>query len=423
MNRRQFLQTGSGVVSSFLLLNPRSVFGYEANSAVRHGLLGCGNRGSSVAESFARNTSARIVALADLFADNLAAGQDRFNKVNASLGQPPIDSELLFRGPHAYEQLANSKDVDLIQISTPPYFHVQHLEAAVAAGKHVYCEKPVGIDIAQTRHALEIANRVKPNQSIDVGFQCRNAPPIAALAERIKAGALGKIATVSGNYNAPASAEKKREGEGPDEYRLRNWLWDRVLSGDILVEQNIHIIDLANWMLGAHPLKATATGGRNILAHYGDIWDNYQVDFTYPNDVHFTFASTQFGTDDIFDAGLKLFGASGSAACPYAGPIAITGSNAWSWKDSEATAAGSGKFDASGAFLDNLKFADHDKERTFIDSIISGPPHNQIREGVDTALSCILGRMAGYQKREVTWDQMLAQKENWQLGFSLEQFA
>jgi len=281
----------------------------------------------------------------------------------------------------------------------------------------------VGIDIAQTRHALEIANRVKPNQSIDVGFQCRNAPPIAALAERIKAGALGKIATVSGNYNAPASAEKKREGEGPDEYRLRNWLWDRVLSGDILVEQNIHIIDLANWMLGAHPLKATATGGRNILAHYGDIWDNYQVDFTYPNDVHFTFASTQFGTDDIFDAGLKLFGASGSAACPYAGPIAITGSNAWSWKDSEATAAGSGKFDASGAFLDNLKFADHDKERTFIDSIISGPPHNQIREGVDTALSCILGRMAGYQKREVTWDQMLAQKENWQLGFSLEQFA
>ncbi|MGA2831749.1 MAG: Gfo/Idh/MocA family oxidoreductase [Terracidiphilus sp.] len=423
MNRRQFLQTGSGVVSSFLLLNPRSVFGYEANSAVRHGLLGCGNRGSSVAESFARNTSARIVALADLFAGNLAAGQDRFNKVNASLGRPPIDSELLFRGPHAYEQLANSKDVDLIQISTPPYFHVQHLEAAVAAGKHVYCEKPVGIDIAQTRHALEIANRVKPNQSIDVGFQCRNAPPIAALAERIKAGALGKIATVSGNYNAPASAEKKREGEGPDEYRLRNWLWDRVLSGDILVEQNIHIIDLANWMLGAHPLKATATGGRNILAHYGDIWDNYQVDFTYPNDVHFTFASTQFGTDDIFDAGLKLFGASGSAACPYAGPIAITGSNAWSWKDSEATAAGSGKFDASGAFLDNLKFADHDKERTFIDSIISGPPHNQIREGVDTALSCILGRMAGYQKREVTWDQMLAQKENWQLGFSLEQFA
>ncbi|HWE84032.1 MAG TPA: Gfo/Idh/MocA family oxidoreductase [Terracidiphilus sp.] len=423
MNRREFLQAGSGVASGLLLLNARTAFGYEANSAVRHGLLGCGNRGSSVAESFARNTSARIVALADIFPDNLAAGQDRFNKVNASLGQAPIDSNLLFRGPHAFEQLANAKDVDLMQISTPPFFHVQHLEAGVAAGKHVYCEKPVGIDIAQAKHALEIAKRVKANQSVDVGFQCRNAPPIAALEEKIKTGALGKIATVSGNYNAPASTEKKREGEGPDEYRLRNWLWDRVLSGDILVEQNIHIIDLANWMLGAHPLKAAATGGRNILTHYGDIWDNYQVDYTYPNDEHFTFASTQFGTDNVFDAGLKLFGASGSANCPYAGPIAITGSSAWSWQDSEAPAAGSGKFAANGAFLDNLKYADREKERTFIDSIVSGPRHNQIADGVQTALSCILGRMAGYQKREITWGEMLAQKEDWPLGFNLEQFA
>ena len=423
MNRREFLQRGSGIVSGMLVLNSRTVFGYEANSAVRHALLGCGNRGTGVATSFAQNTSARVVALADIFADNLAKGHDHFNQVNAGLGQPAIDSKLLFRGPHAFEQLAESKDVDLIQISTPPYFHVQHLETAVASGKHVYCEKPVGIDITQAKHALEIAKKVKPSQSVDVGFQCRMAPPIAALEEKIKAGALGKIATVSGNYNSPASTEKKREGEGPDEYRLRNWLWDRVLSGDILVEQNIHIIDLCNWMVGAHPLKATATGGRNVLTHWGDIWDNYQVDYTYPNDVHFTFASTQFGSDGVFDAGLKLFGSSGSATCPYAGPIAITGTNAWSWQDSESTVTGSGKFAANGAFLDNLKFADRDKERTFIASIVSGPVHNQIADGVETALSCILGRMAGYQKREVTWEEMLAQTEDWPLGFSLEQFA
>src|SRR5512142_1148897 len=215
MNRREFLQTGSGVVSGILLVGPRTAFGYRANSAVRLGLLGCGGRGSGVAESFARNTDARVVALADLFPDNLAAAQDRFNKVNASLGQPPIDGKLLFRGPHAFEQLASSPEVDLIQISTPPYFHVQHLEAAVAAGKHAYCEKPVGIDIAQAKRALEIAKRVKPNQSVDVGFQCRSAPPIAALAEKLKGGALGRIAAVTGNYNAPASTEKKREGAGP----------------------------------------------------------------------------------------------------------------------------------------------------------------------------------------------------------------
>jgi myo-inositol 2-dehydrogenase/D-chiro-inositol 1-dehydrogenase len=423
MKRRQFLQTGSAAISGMLLLKPRAVFGYEANSAVRHGLLGCGNRGTSVATSFSKNTTAQVVALADLFPDQLAAGKDHFDKLNASLGRSAIDSKLLFRGPHAFEQLAASPDVDLIQISTPPFFHVQHLETAVASGKHVYCEKPVGIDVHQAKHALEIAKKVKPTQSVDVGFQCRNAPPIAAIAEKIKSGALGKIATASGNYDAPASTEKVHPGAKPDEYRLRNWLWDRALSGDILVEQNIHIIDLCNWMVGSHPLKATATGGRNVLKHFGDCWDNYQVDFTYPGDVHFSFASTQFGMDQTFDAGLKLFGASGSGTVPYSGPIKITGANAWAWQDSTAVAPGSGTFAANGSFSDNLAFADRDKERTFIASIVSGPVHNQIADGVETALSCMLGRMAGYQRREVTWEDLLAHGESYELGFTLDQFA
>src|SRR5580658_340871 len=251
MDRREFMQTAAGTASGLLLVKPATAFGYQANSAVRHGLLGCGSRGTSVATSFSQNTSAQVVALADLFPDQLAAGHDHFNQVNASLGRAAIDSKLLFRGPHAFDELAASPDVDLIQISTPPFFHVQHLEAAVAAGKHVYCEKPAGIDVKQAKRALEIAGRVKATQSVDVGFQCRSAPPIAAIAERIKGGALGKIASVSAYYYAPASTEKVFPGASPDEYRLRNWLWDRALSGDILVEQNIHIVDLCNWILGA----------------------------------------------------------------------------------------------------------------------------------------------------------------------------
>ena len=131
-----------------------------------------------------------------------------------------------------------------------------------------------------------------------MGFQCRSAPPIAAIAEKIKAGALGKIGATAGNYYATASEEKVFPGASPDEYRLRNWLWYRALSGDILVEQNIHIVDLCNWMLGAHPLKATATGGRNILTHAGDCWDNYQVDFTYPDGVHFALLPPNSATTD-----------------------------------------------------------------------------------------------------------------------------
>jgi myo-inositol 2-dehydrogenase / D-chiro-inositol 1-dehydrogenase len=427
MNRRDFIQTGTGVVSGLLLLKPKTVFGSEANSAVRLGLLGCGNRGTSVATSFSKSTTAQVVALADIFPDNLAKGKAHFDEVNAGLGRPAIDSKLLFHGPSAFEQLVASPDVDLIQISTPPFFHVQHLGAAVAAGKHVYCEKPVGIDVAQARQALEIAKKVKSSQSADVGFQCRSAPPIAAIATRIQGGALGKVAAISANYNAPASLEKMREGESADEYRLRNWLWYTALSGDILVEQNIHIIDLCNWLLGAHPIKATATGGRNILTHAGDCWDNYEVDFTYPGDVHLSFSSTQFGAYGGFDAGLKMFGAQGMATVPYSGPVQILGSNAWAWQDptkaGTGTAPGSGQFAANGAFSDNLEFADRDKERSFIESIVSGPVHNQIASGVETALSCMLGRMAGYTRREVTWDDLQAHGETYQLGMKLEQFA
>jgi myo-inositol 2-dehydrogenase/D-chiro-inositol 1-dehydrogenase len=419
MNRREFLQTGSAC--GLLLLKPRTAFSYQANSAVRLGLLGCGNRGTTVATSFSNSTTAQVVALADIFPDKLALGRSHFNDLNAGLSRQPIDEKLLFHGPHAFEQLAAAKDVDLIQISTPPFFHVQHLEAAVASGKHVYCEKPVGVDVAQTKQALEIAKRVKSTQSVDVGFQCRSAPPIAAIAEKIKAGALGKIASAAGNYYAPASLEKVRPGASPDEYRLRNWLWYRALSGDILVEQNIHIIDLCNWMLGAHPLKATTTGGRNILTHAGDCWDNYQVDFTYPGDVHLSFASTQFGNNG-FDAGLKLFGADGTATVPYSGPVQIVGTQAWAWTDSMNT-SGPVKFAANGSFSDNLAFADRDKERTFIDSITSGQCHNQIAAGVETALSCMLGRMAGYEKREVTWENLLAHGETYKLGMNLDQFA
>ena len=420
MDRRDFL-TGSAA-SGLLLLKSKTAFGYQANSAVRLGLLGCGNRGTAVATSFAQNTTARVVALADLFPDNLAKGEATFNGVNEKLGQGKIAKGLQFHGARAYEALANSKEIDMVQISTPPWFHVEHLEAAVAAGKHIYCEKPVGIDVGQSKRALEIAKRADGKMSIDVGFQVRDAPPIAAVMSKVQGGALGKIATIVANYNAPASTEKVRAGAGKDEYRLRNWLWDRALSGDILVEQNIHIIDLCNFVLGSHPLKAVATGGRNVISHAGDTWDHYEVVYTYPNDVRVSFSSTQFGTYGTFDAGLHVFGAIGKADAPYSGPVKIEGEHAWSWKESETQQAGSGTFAANGAFSDNLALADREKDRGFIESITSGKFHNQIPAGVETAMSCMLGRMAGYTGREVTWEELMAHGESYSLGMDMKQF-
>jgi len=420
MDRRGFIGGLAGA-SGLMILNSRTAFGYEANSAVQWGLLGCGNRGTSVATSFAQNTSARLIALADIFPDKLETGNAHFDQINAKLGVPAIDPKLMFHGYKAFEEIAASKGVDAVQISTPPWFHVQHLDAVVTAGKHAYCEKPLGVDVAQTRQALEIGKRAQGKVSLDVGFQVRSAPPIAEVVRRIHDGALGKIASIAAHYNAPASTYPDRGNVSADELRLRNWLWDRVLSGDILVEQNIHVIDICNWILKSHPIKAVATGGRNVLTHMGDCWDNYQVIYTYPDDVHLSFSSTQFGTDGWFNVSESVFGSKGHAEAPYSGPVRIVGENAWEWKDDKPSSCSS-TFAANGAFSDNLAFADREKDRAFIESITSGKYHNQVEDGVQSALSCMLGRMAGLSKREVTWEEQLKHGEEYSMNIDMSQF-
>ena len=123
MNRREFLGT-STALTGVMFMKSKTAFGYEANSAVRLGLLGCGNRGTAVATSFAKNAGARIVAMADIFPDKLAKAKSNFDEVNAGLGQPAVDPKMMFRGHSAVQQLAASPDIDAIQISTPPFFRV-----------------------------------------------------------------------------------------------------------------------------------------------------------------------------------------------------------------------------------------------------------------------------------------------------------
>src|SRR5260370_14827316 len=167
MNCRKF-RGASAAVTGLLIVKPKTAFGYEANSAVRLALLGCGKRGTSVATSFAKNAGARIVALADIFPDQLAKAKTHFDEVNAGLGHPAIDPKLMFRGHTAFQQVAASPDVDAVQISTPPWFHVEHLDGVVSAGQHAYCEKPVGADVAQTKRAPELGKRVPGRERLDL---------------------------------------------------------------------------------------------------------------------------------------------------------------------------------------------------------------------------------------------------------------
>jgi myo-inositol 2-dehydrogenase/D-chiro-inositol 1-dehydrogenase len=422
MNRRKFIANASAA-SGLLILKSKTAFGYQANSAVRLGLLGCGNRGTSVATSFANNTSARIVALADIFPDQLAKGKTHFDAVNGKLGHGAIDPKLMFRGHTAFQQMAASSEVDAIQISTPPWFHVEHLDGIVSAGKHAYCEKPVGVDIAQTEKALAIGKRVDGKVSIDVGFQIRSAPPFVEIVRRIHAGQIGKIAAISAHYNAPASVYPDRSGMAADEVRLRDWLWDRTLSGDILLEQNIHVIDVCNWIMGTHPIKAVAKSSRLAVKHLGNVSDNYEVIFTYPGEVELSFSSTQFGKNGFFDVAERVFGDAGVAEAPYSGPLRILGAEPWTWSDGAAAQDDTpGKFAADGAFTNNLALADTMKDRGFIESITSGKFHNQIVAGVESARSCMLGRQAAVLGRELSWDEMMKKPEKYSLDLDVKQF-
>lgn len=423
MDRRKFVGTAAAA-SGILLLKPRTVFGYEANSAVRLALLGCGSRGTSVAESFLNNTGARVVALADLFPDKLQPAKERIDQAGAKKGYSSIEPKMMFHGYKAFEEVASSPDVDAVQISTPPWFHVQHLDAAVRGGKHVYCEKPIGVDVAQSKQALEIGKRAQGKVSLEVGFQIRSAPPFVEMIRRIQQGALGKIGAIAANYNAPGASYPAMPNMSADELRIRRWYWDLVLSGDIIVEQAIHLIDICNWALQSHPIKATGTGGRNIISHPGDTWDNYEIAFTYPGDVHVSFSCTQFGPNDWFDVSARMFGAEGHAEIPYSGAMRIVGEHPWTWTDQEPTKqAAPTKFAANGVFSDNLALAQREKDRGFIDSITSGNFHNQSAAGVETALSAMLGRMAGRLGREVTWDEVLHHGEKFELGINMSQFS
>src|SRR5262245_60556712 len=146
MDRRSFL--GSAAATAGFMIMPSSlVHGTQANSAVRVGLLGCGGRGTEDAANMLDTGGARIVALADLFQDQLDAARSHFNQLLQAKNFPILDTAQLFVGPDAYQKIATSKEVDAIVVATPPYFHPLHLEALVAAGMHVYLEKPVAVDV------------------------------------------------------------------------------------------------------------------------------------------------------------------------------------------------------------------------------------------------------------------------------------
>jgi len=417
LNRRKFMELAA-VTAGAMLIKPSLVRGTAANSAVRVGLLGCGERGTEDASNLVDTGGARVVALADMFQDQLDAARKHFDDMQRAKGDSGIDASQIFLGPTAYQQIANSEEVDAVVITTPPYYHPQHLEAVVAAGKHVYLEKPVAVDVPGALKAIEIGKRAEGKLSLDVGFQIRDCPPFVELVKRIHNGAIGNIVCGEAHYLTGYNERPAWLSASPVERRLRNWIYDRVLSGDIIVEQNIHVIDICNWVLKDHPVKASGSGGRQGRpSSDGDVYGNYNVIFHYPGNVDVTFSSTQFAKG-WWDVTERFFGTKGTSQSPYSGPLGIWGDEPWQpiqpTKPSEPQA-----FSAVGKFTDNLEFADREKKKAFIESITSGQFHNQTSKGAESALSCMMARTAAYTGREVTWDEMLKSTDMWDAKIDL----
>ena len=411
LDRREFMAAAGTVTAGLLLVKPETAFGTQANSTIQVGLIGCGGRGSAVTGDFVGRAGCRIAALGDLFGDQLEKARANFDAANQKQGQAAIDPKHLFKGAKACSELCSSA-VDVVVIGTPPYYHPDHLEIALQAGKHVYLEKPVATDVRGARKVMDLGRKVGPKQSVHVGFQIRYSPEYREMTRRIQSGAIGDIASVQGYYLA-SDLPRRPAGASPMETKLRNWFFYKELSGDVLVEQNIHIIDWINWVLQAKPEKAFGTAGRKVRTDIGDVNDHFVTVYKYPNGINVGFQSTQYLTKWA-DVCVRFMGSKGYAEAHYTGTVAIVGTNEWKAEPPPPSAA------RQRPEVDPLAEATPEKVKSFIENIKAGKYENQLVQGAESTLSAMLGRQACYQGKELTWDQVFKSNQTWKSDVVVE---
>ena len=420
MERRLFLKSAAAV-SSMMILKPGAVFGTKANSAVQLGIIGCGDRGTAVISSMSKHTNVNIVAMADLLPDQLQKGKVILDRLNAEKGFPAIQKTNIYQGSQAYLQLLANKDVDAVLISSPAYTHPEFLQAAIEANKHVYCEKPVAPDVEGCKRVERAGASVNGKLSVVVGFQIRHATPYVEMVKRIHRGDIGDVLNAQLYYFSSEVKLKPYKDIPYDEARIRNHFHFRDLSGGILLDQGIHMLDVCNWALQGHPVSAIGTGSNNHGAEFGDAWNNYQAVYEYPQGTHVSFHGTQVG--NVFgDVCARFIGTKGIAEAHYSGGVFIKGEHAWDSgvlrQESEVTA----EQRAAGVFLSSLQDADANKEKAFINSIVSGNFLNETGSGSASTLTAILGRQAAEQGKKVNWEEMIFSNEKIDHHLNLSQF-
>ncbi len=390
VTRRGFLKTAAAATAGMSLLASGN-FAYAAPpSTLRVGLVGCGGRGKGAAYDACRTEGVELVAMGDLFPDILEKSK---GDLKTALGSKfKVTDANSFVGWDSYKQVLAS-DIDYVILATTVVFRPEHFEAAINAGKHIFMEKPVAVDPTGCRKIMELAEKAKAkNLGVVAGTQRRHSQHYIEMIQRIRDGQIGELIGGDVYWNQDGLWHRGHEANWSDmEYQIRNWIYFNYLSGDHIVEQHIHQIDVANWALNAHPVKALAVGGRQarVDPKYGNVYDHFTVEFVYPDGQRVTSqCRQQDGTTKRIEE--NIVGTKG-VATGMIPSSSIKGQNPWTF---------SGK--------DPNPYAQEHAD--LIASIRNGAPLNEAHEVAESNLTAIMGREAAYTGKDITWDEILNAK-------------
>jgi predicted dehydrogenase len=351
--------------------------GAAANGAVTVGLIGSGSRGTYVAGMLARHTPGRVVALCDIL-------EEKMDRARQSIG---------IENPRRYTDLHRllATDVDAVIIATPVYLHAEHFEAAVKSGKHIYLEKPASVDVAGCKRIMRAADSADRKLHITFGFQRRSGEVYLKAKRLADSGAIGPIRLGSarfiknsGSWGAAGAQMPRPATEAEKSAAWGTW---KHLSGDLIVENNVHSIDVLNWFLGGRPHSAIGSGG-TLLPKKGDVRDHNFVAFEYANGVQGQLSGTTLAPPGYRDVVEQFLGEKG---------VIETSENHWR----HFRGPGQETMEKSPR---NITI---DSVSEFVRRIAEKQPENNAIRGAESTLTAILGRMAMDARREVTWDEMM----------------
>jgi predicted dehydrogenase len=260
---------------------PHVLRGATDEKPIRFGVVGCGGRGRNACRNaMAAAKNVKLVAAADLYEDRLATMREKMKDLIE------VDPKYCFQGPEAYRKVIEM-DLDYVILAVPPYYRPLHFAAAVEAGRHVFMEKPVAVDPVGIRKMLAAGEKATQKKlCVVAGTQRRHEAPYIETIRRIHAGEIGRIMAAQIYWDGgPLPLVDRTPGMSDDEWMHRDWFQWRWLSGDHVVEQHVHNMDIACWVLKAHPIKASAMGGRHRRRH-GDQYDVFAADVTFPGEIH-----------------------------------------------------------------------------------------------------------------------------------------